>query len=241
MSSVYSEMNKTEARGNYQYLGLGDYVVKLLEIKDWSSELKFIVEVEIVEARGEAAVHRPGDTVSWLVNYGGDKRQSEMGKKDVRGFNDALIVSAGGDCSAWGQGQWIDFGSRCAKAANCAGINLRVIARPYTKSDGTPGKIPSVSWLAVKGQPRREELVGVYGASASTAAPKAPPAPRGGPPAPGGVQKHARHADLVEAARGYIEAGEATEIGSELHAWAVSEGVSDAQYRAAMAEAGAQA
>ena len=234
--SLYESMPSTDASGRYQYLGVGDYVCKLLEIKNRASELKFVAEVEIVEARGDGA-HRVGDNVSWLVNYGGDKVRMEMGRKDVRGFNDALIVSAGGDCSTWTSQQWVEFGHRCAVPANVAGVRLRAKVERYTKSDGTEGKIPRVTWIGLKGQPERDSLVSIYGASTTSnppAAPKRPPLP----PTPGGVAKHPQHATAVDAMRGYKEAGEEYGLGSDLHAWATGEGFSEAQYKAALAEAG---
>lgn len=230
--SLYGDMQGTEARGNYQYLGIGDYIASVLEIKHKASELKFIVELSIDEVL-RAGDHQVGDTVSWLCNYGGDKVRSEMGRKDIRAFNDALIASAGGDASTWTAQQWEEFGTRCSDAAKLGGVKVRARGERYVKANGEEGKIPRVSWLGVKGQPKRSELVDVYGATA------AKPAPRPGlPPKPGAAARHPQHDALVQAIRDYKAAGEQTGEGSELHAWAVGEGMTPAQYQAAVTEAG---
>lgn len=232
--SLYGELQTTEARGNYQYIGTGDYIATVIEIKHRSSELKFIVELEIAEVL-RAGDHQVGDTVSWLCNYGGDKIRSEMGRKDIRAFNDALIASAGGDASTWTRQQWEEFGLR-SQTDKVAGIKLRVRGERYTKKSGEEGKIPRMTWLGVKGQPRRAALIDGWGTApaAATTATTRPPLP----PKPGAAARHPQHEALVDAARAYKEAGESTALGSELHAWATSEGMSDAQYQAAVSEAG---
>lgn len=234
--SLYGDMHGTEARGNYQYLGIGDYILSILEIKNRGSELKFIVELEVAEVL-RAGDHQVGDTVSWLVNYGGDKVRAEMGRKDIRAFNDALIASAGGSPESWTQQQWEEFGKRCSDSARVSGIKVRARGERYVKKDGEEGKIPRMSWSSVKGQPRRPELVDVYGAAVSQATTAAP---RSGPPRPGAAARHPAHADLVQSMREFLAAGQRAEAqsGSDLHAWALSEGMTEAQYAAAMAEAG---
>lgn len=235
--SMYEQMSTTKQSNNYVYIGAGDYVVSVLEIKHDTSRLKFIVEVKVEQVISGNA-HVAGDNVSWMVNYGGNERDREMGLKNVRQLNDALIASAGGNAATWTAQQWEDFGARCGKNANINGIKLRAKVAHYTKSDGSQSKIPRVSWFSVGGQPRRPELVDVYGASASAPKPAGAQPPRSGPPKPGAPAKHPMHAECVDALRGFLAAGEPTGPYSDIHKWAIGEGMTDAQYAAALAEAG---
>jgi len=240
MSGIFGQIGGAKERGpGYEYLGIGKYVLEIVEIKAAES---FIVEVKVLEAhpyRDKAPTTAVGSQVSWMVSLGGSAKKREMGLADAKGFMVALVTSLGQDPAHISNAAWEGIGAKvCGKEQMARGVQVGALLwRDINKETGEEYHIPKARFSAIPGQAPRPGIFAVYGGPApvTTTAQTAPAAA----PGPLSEEKRVELMDKLKTAMNAAKSkgaslGALMDSGAELYQRAQRAGITPSDYNKAL-------
>lgn len=242
MSGIFGQIGGAKERGpGYEYLGIGKYVLEIVEIKAAES---FIVEVKVLEAhpyRDKAPSTAVGSVVSWMVSLGGSAKKREMGLADAKGFMVALVTGLGQDPAHISNAAWEGIGAKvCGKEQMARGVQVGALLwRDINKETGEEYHIPKCRFSAIAGQVPRPAIFAVYGGPAPVTATTTQTAPAATGPLP--EEKRVELMDKLKTAMSAAKnkgasLGQLMDSSAELYQRAQRVGITPGAYNKALEE-----